>query len=89
MEHTTTSTIDGAGRIVIPKAIREAAGLRAGTRLRLRWRDGRIEVEPEPRRVTVEVRGRLVVAVPAEPGPTLSETTVEETRERLRTRIEA
>lgn len=38
-------TIDEAGRVVIPKAIREAAGLKPGTPLMIEYRNGRVEIE--------------------------------------------
>lgn len=79
------TTIDRAGRIVIPKAIRDAARLHPGVRLRLSCHDGVIEIAPSPRPVRVEVRGRLAVAVPVENGPALSTDAVRETQERLRT----
>lgn len=40
------STIDRAGRVVVPKAIRELAGLRAGAKLEIEYRNGRVELEP-------------------------------------------
>lgn len=57
-----TITIDGAGRVVIPKAIREALGFSAGVSL-IVTSDGvgvRIEPETSGGRV-VEVDGRLTV----------------------------
>lgn len=39
------TTIDGAGRVVIPKALRDAAGISAGVELDIELRDGRIEIE--------------------------------------------
>jgi len=39
-----TSTIDGAGRVVIPKALRERAGLVPGARIDFTFHDGAIEV---------------------------------------------
>jgi len=86
MSETIETTIDGAGRVVVPKSIRDLAGLRAGTKLRVRWHDGSIELEPVPRRVRVEKRGRLTVAVPEEDGPELSGAAVNETLERVRAR---
>ncbi len=41
-------TIDAAGRIVIPKAIREAPGLYGGTEVEIGTREGRIEIEVPP-----------------------------------------
>ena len=42
------ATIDKAGRLVVPKAIREAAQLGPGTEVRLRVVSGRVEIEPVP-----------------------------------------
>lgn len=39
------ATIDKAGRIVIPKALRDAMGLKPGTRLDVSYVDGRLEIE--------------------------------------------
>jgi AbrB family looped-hinge helix DNA binding protein len=60
------ATIDEAGRVVIPKEISEAAGLRPGMSLEVRYDDGRIEIERQlsPRLVR---RGRFLVAVADEP----------------------
>jgi len=58
------STIDRAGRIVVPKAIREAANLRPGTEVEFRVQGGHVEIEPVPLTVTLQQRGSLVVAVP-------------------------
>jgi len=38
-------TIDGAGRIVVPKALRDPLGLNAGQALEIGVRDGRLEIE--------------------------------------------
>ena len=47
------TTIDVAGRIVVPKAIREELGFAPGAELELRAVDGRLEVRV-PSRVRVE-----------------------------------
>jgi AbrB family looped-hinge helix DNA binding protein len=78
------TTIDGAGRLVIPKEVRREAGLRPGMRLEVRWRGGRIEIEPEPLTVRLVRRGRLTVAVPSSEVPALRGDTVEQTRRKLR-----
>ncbi len=78
------TTIDSAGRLVIPKGIRREAGLEPGTPLEVRWREGRIEIEPEPLPVALRRKGRLMVAVPRRPVPVLRAETVEETRRTLR-----
>jgi len=59
-------TIDKAGRLVLPKSLRERAGLRPGTELTLEFRDGKIEMEPVRQQVRVVQRGsRLVLEAPA------------------------
>ena len=56
------TTIDRAGRIVIPKAVREAAGLQAGAEVDVSFRDGYIEIEPAARSMrVVERKGGAVI----------------------------
>src|SRR5262249_36564876 len=78
------TTIDNAGRLVIPKEIRKQAGLKPGMPLEVRVRDGCIEIEPAPIKIQLQRKGRFVVAVPTEAVPTLTASAVEETRQRLR-----
>jgi len=78
--------MDAAGRLVIPREIRREAGLEPGVPLDVRWREGVIEIEPQPLRVALTRRGRLLVASPAGPVPTLRAATVERTRTSLRHR---
>jgi len=78
------TTIDSAGRLVIPKKIREGAGLRPGLPLTIRLEAGRIEIEPEPARVRLVRKGPLLVAVAEAPAPRLTPEAVEEVRETLR-----
>lgn len=87
MKRGIETTMDGAGRVVLPKAIREEAGLRAGMPLRLSVVDGGVEIKPAPRRVRVERRGRLAVAVPDEEGEPLTGQVVRRTQARLRGRL--
>ena len=42
------TTMDRAGRLVIPKEIRREAKLVPGVPLEVKWREGRIEIEPAP-----------------------------------------
>ena len=42
------TSIDSAGRLVLPKAIRDEANLQPGDPLEVTFRDGRIEIEPAP-----------------------------------------
>ncbi len=63
--------MDAAGRIVIPKAVRERAGLSGRAELEIDVHDGRIEIEPVLPNVRFERVGYLLVAhiEGAEPGP--------------------
>jgi AbrB family looped-hinge helix DNA binding protein len=77
------STIDAAGRLMIPRAVRRQAGLQPGTVVDVRWQDGHIHVEPLTLPVRLVREGRLLVAVPeSTPGPLLADT-VEATRQAL------
>ena len=80
-----TTTMDSAGRLVIPSEIRREAALEPGTPLEVRWRDGVIEIEPQPLAVTLERRGRLLVASPVGKAPRLRTATVERTRRDIAT----
>lgn len=77
------TAIDSAGRLVIPKKIRQEANLRAGAPLEIEWRDGRIEIEPAPLPVRLVRKGPLLVAVPVKPVGRLTSEVVEATREAL------
>jgi len=78
------ATIDSAGRLLIPKAIRRATGLTPNMVLEVRSRDGVIEIEPAPSPVVLERQGRLLIAAPARPTATLTSEMVEQTRRRVR-----
>lgn len=84
MKTATTTTMDSAGRLVLPKDIRDEAGFVPGMPLNVSFLDGRVEIEPAPREVTTIRRGWLKVAVPVEPGAPLLEQTVEETKSAIR-----
>lgn len=57
------STIDAAGRVVIPKTFREELGLAGGAELEIALRDGRIEIEAAPTPMRIRGEGRDVYAV--------------------------
>ena len=78
------TTIDSAGRLVVPKEVRQQAQLTPGMPLEIRFHDGCIEIEPAPLEVSLKRRGRLMVAVPRESVPPLTVEIVEESRRRLR-----
>ena len=78
------TTMDAAGRVVLPKAVRERAQLTPGAPLEVQFVDGRIEIEPACAAVTIEKSGGLWVAAPSEPVPTLTQAEVNATVEELR-----
>jgi len=78
------STIDAAGRIVVPKALRQALGLKPGQALEIRAGDGRLEIEIAPTPMQLKKRGKGLVAVPEADLPTLTAELVRETLERIR-----
>jgi AbrB family looped-hinge helix DNA binding protein len=78
------ASIDSAGRIVVPKALRLALGLKSGQPLEVRARDGRLEVEVAPTPVHLKKRGKGVVAVPERKLPTLTAEQVREALEQTR-----
>jgi AbrB family looped-hinge helix DNA binding protein len=85
MIHTMITTIDAAGRLVIPGPIRREAALEPGLPLDVRWRDGIIEIEPQPLSVALEKRGRLLVARPKIKVRPLGAAAVERTRRDIST----
>jgi AbrB family looped-hinge helix DNA binding protein len=78
------TTIDHAGRLVIPRDIRRESGIKPGMPLEVRWEKGAIAIIPAPLEVKLERKGRLLVAVPTKNTPRLSTDTVERTRKTLR-----
>lgn len=83
MVRTMKTTMDRAGRLVIPKEIRREAKLAPGEPLEVRWHEGRIEIEPAPADVRLQRRGRLLVAMPRKKTPALTAEAVEHTRSKL------
>jgi AbrB family looped-hinge helix DNA binding protein len=78
------TTIDHAGRLVIPKDIRRESGIKPGMPLEVRWEKGAIAITPAPLAVRLERKGRLLVAVPTKYTSPLSSDAVERTRKTLR-----
>jgi AbrB family looped-hinge helix DNA binding protein len=56
------TTIDRAGRIVVPKALRDELHLEGGTAVEIRVNDGRLEIEPVPTPMRLVRRGKGMVA---------------------------
>lgn len=77
------STIDKAGRIVVPKALREGLGLPDGGEVDLVERDGILELSPAPVEVRVEQRDYGPVLVADDPPP-LTDDVVRDILERTR-----
>ena len=78
------ATIDAAGRIVVPKALRQALGLKPGQPLEIRAGDGRLEIEIASTPMRLQKRGKGIVAVPDTELPTLTAENVRDTLERVR-----
>jgi AbrB family looped-hinge helix DNA binding protein len=78
------TAIDSAGRIVVPKPLRDALGLAPGQTLEVTAADGRLEITVAPTRMALKRRGKGVVAVPSVPVPPLTPEQVRDTLERTR-----
>jgi AbrB family looped-hinge helix DNA binding protein len=55
------TTIDSAGRLVIPKPLRVAMGLTPGTPVDITFTDGRLEIDFAPMQVDLDLSGDLPV----------------------------
>lgn len=82
-------SIDSTGRLVIPKAIRDEAGLTPETPLEIRLHEGRVEIEPASLEIRIEMRNGVAVAIPREPVPTTTPEETEALRKRIREEREA
>jgi AbrB family looped-hinge helix DNA binding protein len=78
------STIDAAGRVVVPKAMRDKLGLTGGRAIEIRERDGRLEIEPVPVPMKLVRRKGVLTAVPARKLSPLTDEIVRDTLERIR-----
>jgi AbrB family looped-hinge helix DNA binding protein len=81
---TMKATIDSAGRIVVPKTLRQALGLKPGQPLEIRAGDGRLEIEIAATPMKLQKRGKGLVAVPESELPPLTADQVRDTLERVR-----
>lgn len=77
-------TIDSAGRIVVPKALRLVLGLKPGQTLEIQAVDGRLEIEIAATPMRLRKRGRGKVAVTDQELPPLTCELVRERLERVR-----
>ncbi len=78
------TTIDSAGRIVVPKRLREELGFKPGQKLELSAVDGRLEIAHPVTPMRLERRGGRLVAVTDREMPTLTAQMVRETLEQVR-----
>ena len=54
-------TLGKAGRLVVPKSIRDSLGLREGSRLKLEVQGGTLQAMPEPDPVRITLKNGLPV----------------------------
>src|SRR3989454_1707437 len=78
------AVIDRAGRIVVPKPLRQALGLKPGQPLEIRAGDGRLEIEIASTPMQLKKRGKGLVAGPEAKLPPLTSEQVRDTLERVR-----
>jgi AbrB family looped-hinge helix DNA binding protein len=65
------TTIDDAGRLIVPKALRDELRLVGGTVLEIRLREGRLEIEPAATPMRLVRRGKRLIATSEDPLPRL------------------
>ena len=78
------TTIDGAGRIVVPKSLRDAMRFEAGQQIDIVYTDGRLEIEVAPTAARVVADDAGVRLVPDEPLPPLTDDEVRDALEQTR-----
>lgn len=78
------TTIDGAGRLVIPKRIRDRLQLVDGAEVEVTEHDGRIEIHPAAAKVQIVETEEGVVAQPLEDLPALTDDIVRATLDSVR-----
>jgi len=78
------TTIDGAGRVVIPKPMRDELGMTGGSELELSVVDRRIEIDVPSTPMRLDEHGGGVVAVTDRQMPTLTAEAVRDTLDRVR-----
>ena len=79
-----TTAIDSAGRIVVPKPLRDALGLVPGQLLEISAGDGRIEIVVAATPMSLKKRGKGVVAVADVALPPLTAAQVRDALEKTR-----
>ena len=80
------TTIDGGGRVVIPKRMRELAGLEPGLEVVVEFQDGKIQIEPATKPVKIVRKGGSFVLRAPRGTPPLTVEQVNEIVDRVRNR---
>jgi AbrB family looped-hinge helix DNA binding protein len=80
------TTIDRAGRIVVPKSLRAALGLRGGDEVEITLEGERIELVPAARKVNLRASPDGLLVSDVEFGIEIGPDEVREELERIRTR---
>ena len=80
------TTIDRAGRVVIPKSVRESAGLEPGIEVVVEFQDGKIQIEPATKPVKMVRKGGSFVLRAPRGTPMLTVEQVNEIVDRVRNR---
>lgn len=80
------TTIDRGGRVVVPKAMRDALGLKPGNEVEITidLDGGSIAIAPKAVRKRLEMRDGLPVIVPEEPIPPLTDELIRQTLDAVR-----
>jgi AbrB family looped-hinge helix DNA binding protein len=78
------TTIDGSGRLVVPKPIRDRMQLSNGTELEVGERNGVIELRPVPADVETRDTPDGPVVAARGPMPPLTDEIIRETLDRIR-----
>ena len=78
------ATMDAAGRVVIPKTLREAIGLGDGGEIEIRLVDGALLVAPPTVRKRIEQRDGRATIVPEEHLPPLPDDVVRDVLDGIR-----
>ncbi len=77
-------TMDRAGRLVVPKALRDQLAVEPGQPLRVEVRNGRLEIEPQEVAAELVERDGILVITPTEPVPPLTREAVRDLLDDLR-----
>ncbi|MBI4729622.1 MAG: AbrB/MazE/SpoVT family DNA-binding domain-containing protein [Acidobacteria bacterium] len=78
------TAMDRAGRLVVPKPLRDELGLRAGQKIEVFVENGRIVIQPVPTPMRLVKRGRARVAEAERAMPRLTAAQVRDALDRVR-----